>query len=274
VEIVRGCPGPANPCIVTIGMYDGLHEGHQELLTLVDAEARERGVRASLMTFDPHPRAALPLPAGEAHESLTTLDHRLELIEQTGLIDTVYIVPFTESLRQMTPRAFAGDVIKRGLSAEAVVVGENFRFGHKRAGDVEMLKALGAEFRFDVAAVPLVRGGLDGAPISSTAIRELLRKGEVEAAARLAGRLHELRGEFAGTCEVRFPAGFCLPAPGQYEGMLEETTAPWAGPVLVCVEGTTSADRAPTVHVVSPNGGPPPISPGAPVSVRFLKGVA
>jgi riboflavin kinase / FMN adenylyltransferase len=164
-------PGPR---AVALGTFDGVHLGHQRVL----AAARETGLTSTVVTFDPHPRTAL----GNYVALLATLERRLELIAETGSDETL-VVEFTLDLARLEPDEFA-DRILRPLGAEVVVAGEDFRFGHGRKGDLELLSQLG----FEIRAVPLLEG------VSSSRIRELVADGAVEAAAGLLGRPVEVEG--------------------------------------------------------------------------------
>jgi riboflavin kinase/FMN adenylyltransferase len=159
---------------VAIGTFDGVHRGHERVL----GAAVESELRSAVVTFHPHPRAVL----GTGVELLTTLERRLELLEELGIQD-VLVVEFTLELARSTPEEFAQDVL-RPIGAEVVVAGTNFRFGHRRSGDLDLLRRLG----FDARSVPLVEG------VSSTQVRALLRAGEVARAARLLGRPPEVDG--------------------------------------------------------------------------------
>lgn len=164
-------PGPR---AVALGTFDGVHMGHRRVL---DA-ARETGLTSTVVTFDPHPRTAL----GNLVSLLSTLDRRLELIAETG-VDETLVVDFTLDLARLEPDEFAAQVL-RPLGTEVVVAGEDFRFGHGRKGDLEVLAGLG----FDVRPVPLLEG------VSSSRIRELVADGAVEEAAGLLGRPVEVEG--------------------------------------------------------------------------------
>jgi riboflavin kinase / FMN adenylyltransferase len=164
----------SKPRAGAIGTFDGVHLGHQRVLET----AREAGPVPTVVTFDPHPRAAL----GNRVELLSTLERRLELFEELGIEETL-VVHFDLELARLEPEDFA-EAILRTIGTEVVVAGANFRFGHRRSGDLDRLRALG----FDVRAVPEVDG------ISSTEIRNLIRAGEVERAARMLGRAPELDG--------------------------------------------------------------------------------
>lgn len=162
------------PRAVALGTFDGVHVGHRRVLEAAVAA----GLRPTVVTFDPHPRVAL----GYEVELLSSLERRLELVAQSGIEDTL-VVDFDLELAQLAPEEFAERVL-RPIGTEVVVAGANFRFGRRRAGDLDLLGRLG----FDVRPVPLV----DGA--SSTRIRDLLRNGEVERAARVLGRPAEVSG--------------------------------------------------------------------------------
>jgi riboflavin kinase / FMN adenylyltransferase len=162
------------PRTVALGTFDGVHLGHRRVLDAAVAA----GQTPTVVTFDPHPRLAL----GYGVELLATLERRLELIADTGIEDTL-VVDFDLELAQLAPEEFV-DRILRPIGTEVVVAGASFRFGRGRAGDLTLLEQAG----FDSRAVPLVEG------VSSSRIRDLLRGGEVERAARLLGRPAEVEG--------------------------------------------------------------------------------
>jgi len=197
------------PRAVAIGTFDGVHLGHRAVVrAAVDA-----GPRPTVMTFDPHPRTVL----GNQVELLATLDRRLELLAELGIEDTL-VVEFTPQLAELPPEDFARDYLT-AMSAEVVVAGLGFRFGHRRGGDLGLLARLG----FDVRAVPIVEG------VSSTRIRQLVHAGDVRGAARLLGRPVELdgivvsgdaRGGTLGfpTANLRVDSDRLVPAFGIYAG--------------------------------------------------------
>jgi riboflavin kinase/FMN adenylyltransferase len=164
-------PGPR---AVALGTFDGVHLGHRRVIEI----ALAAGPEPTVVTFDPHPRKAL----GNRVELLSTLERRLELLSDLG-IETALVVEFTLDLAQLQPEEFAEEVL-RPIGAEIVVAGEDFRFGRGRRGDLDLLAGQG----FDVRPVPLVDD------VSSTRIRELIRAGDVEAAAQLLGRPVEVEG--------------------------------------------------------------------------------
>ena len=186
------------PRAVALGTFDGVHLGHRRVL---DA-ALAAGLTSTVVTFDPHPRVAL----GYGVELLVPLERRLELLAEAGIEETL-VVDFDLELAQLPPEAFAERVL-RPLGTEVVVAGSNVRFGRGRAGDLGLLERLG----FDVRRVPLVEG------VSSTRIRDLLRAGEVNRAAKLLGRPSELAGTVvAGDARggtLGFPTANLRPEPG------------------------------------------------------------
>jgi riboflavin kinase/FMN adenylyltransferase len=186
------------PRAVALGTFDGVHLGHRRVL---DA-ALAAGQTPTVVTFDPHPRVAL----GYGVELLVSLERRLELLAEAGIEDAL-VVDFDLELAQLEPEAFADRVLSP-TGTEVVVAGSNFRFGRGRAGDLALLGSLG----FDVRPVPLVDG------VSSTRIRDLVRAGEVERAARLLGRPAELAGTVvAGDARggtLGFPTANLRPEPG------------------------------------------------------------
>lgn len=181
---------------VTIGAYDGVHLGHQAVIGQTQARAAELGARTAVVTFDPHP--AYVIRPESAPKILSHTDEKLELLAQLG-VDTVVVVPFDETIAAETPEEFVLRVLVDCLQAKIVVVGHDFHFGKGRAGNVDLLSAIGANQGFDVVGLELVarsdRAAAEGTEsVSSTAIRRALAGGEVGVAAALLGRHHELRG--------------------------------------------------------------------------------
>jgi riboflavin kinase/FMN adenylyltransferase len=175
----RGWPAP----VVTVGNFDGVHRGHQALVAAAVEGARATGGLSVVLSFDPHPSHVLS--PDRAPEALVTVDQKEELLAGLG-VDRLVLLPFTVELSKRTPSEFAETVLGRALGARRVVVGTNFRFGRGRAGDVALLTHLGSDLGFDVVAVEPVFH--EGAPISSTRIREALARGDVAAARELLGR--------------------------------------------------------------------------------------
>ncbi len=169
--------------VISIGSFDGVHIGHQAVLTHVVDRARSVGVAAVAMTFDPHPIKLLR--PGVAPRLLTTLEQRLALIAQTG-IETSLVVPFTHRLARMSAADFVRDVLVDRLALREVYIGDNFRFGADRGGDVELLTSMGAELGFEAAAAPIVE--TEGSVVSSTRVRQAVADGRVEEVVALLGR--------------------------------------------------------------------------------------
>lgn len=248
-------PEDLPPTAVTIGVFDGVHRGHQALLARVVEEAAARGLSPAAVTFDRHPMAVLR--PGSRPKLLTTLRRRVELLGEAGMA-SVLVLPFTRELSRMPAEEFAKQVLFGALRARAVVVGANFRFGHQAAGDVALLSELGRRRGVAVTGVPLqvldapgdrrsagaARAGQGrglapalpeppgGEVVSSTRIRAALAGGDVEAAARLLGRPfalegHVVRGHRRGrllgipTANLAVPARLAIPATGIYAGHLE-----------------------------------------------------
>jgi riboflavin kinase / FMN adenylyltransferase len=233
VEVVR-YPGevPALPggSVVTIGAYDGVHLGHRAVVDRVRKLAADRGIASVLVTFDQHP-ARLVRPE-TAPLLLTDREQKLELLADTG-IDLVLVIRFDEERSQESAEDFVREVLVGALGAKAIVVGEDFHFGHHRRGNVALLREMGADAGFEVEGVDLL--GPDGRPadtaaqVSSTAIRTALAAGDVERASALLGRPHEVRGVVVAgdaratdlgfpTANVSVPDDVLLPADGIYAG--------------------------------------------------------
>jgi len=182
-------PAPDAGSAVAIGVFDGVHRGHQAVLSDVEARAEELEVERVALTFDVHPVSVIaPL---RAPKLLTSVDQRIEVFDALG-IDIVGVLPF-EMVRSTSPEAFVSKVLVGALNARLVVIGADFRYGKDRAGDAYTLRKDGAGYGFEVDDVELLEEA-DGA-ISSTTIRRLIAEGDVVGAAELLGRPFELRGE-------------------------------------------------------------------------------
>ncbi len=175
--------------IITLGNFDGLHRGHQELIKMIIQRAKETASLSMVVTFRPHP---LKILAPEKCPPLISIyEEKIELLEKLG-IDVLVKIPFTHDFSAMEPHTFVKNVLCDLLGAKEIFVGFNYRFGKGRKGDIRMLKDLGKECGFLVREIEQV--SLDGEVISSTLIRQLLKDGEVEHAAKLLGRLYALCG--------------------------------------------------------------------------------
>jgi len=196
MKVFRGFhhPGIAPACALTIGNFDGVHRGHQAMLALLRGEAQQRGVPSCAMTFEPHPRdyfAGVTKNAALAPARIATLRDKLSDLERCG-IDQVVVLPFDARLAGLSPQAFIEDVLVRGLGVRYVLVGDDFRFGAKRAGDYAMLDAAGTAKGFDVARMNSYE--VHGLRVSSSAVRAALAEGRMDDAARLLGHPYHISG--------------------------------------------------------------------------------
>jgi riboflavin kinase/FMN adenylyltransferase len=197
MKIFRGLPGcPVDPrgCALTIGNFDGVHRGHQAMLALLKNEAQHRGVPTCVMTFEPHPRdyfAAVHHKPDLAPARIATLRDKLEELARCG-IDQCVVLPFNERLAAQAPEAFIEESLVRALGVKYVLVGDDFRFGAKRAGDYAMLDVAGSRLGFDVARMQSYE--VHGLRVSSSAVRDALAQGRMDAVAALLGRPYAISG--------------------------------------------------------------------------------
>jgi riboflavin kinase/FMN adenylyltransferase len=210
MRIFRGFhhPGIAPACALTIGNLDGVHRGHQAMLALLTSEARHRGVPSCVMTFEPHPRDFFAAKAGKpelAPARIANLRDKLAELERCG-IDQVVVLRFDERLAALSPQAFIDDVLVQGLGARYVLVGDDFRFGAKRAGDYAMLDAAGGEHGFDVAR--MMSYEVHGLRVSSSAVREALAAGDMARATALLGRPYCISGHVQHGAKLGRELGF------------------------------------------------------------------
>jgi riboflavin kinase/FMN adenylyltransferase len=215
--------------VLTIGVFDGVHRGHAELIAHAVKAGKARGVPTVLMTFDPHPMEVVY--PGSHPAQLTTLARRAELVEEAG-VDVFLVIPFTPDFMKLTPDRYIHELLVEHLHVVEVVVGENFTFGRKAAGNVETLRRAGEQFGFSVRSVSLVAEHADSDPaqsvtFSSTYIRSCVDAGDVVAAAEALGRPHRVeglvvRGDGRGrdlgfpTANVAPSAYAAIPADGVY----------------------------------------------------------
>lgn len=219
-------PASWGRCVMTIGVFDGVHRGHQALIREALRTGRAMGLPTVLMTFDPHP--AEVVRPGSHPALLSTLRRRAELVAELG-VDAFLVLPFTVALSQLSAEEFVHDVIVDRLHAANVVVGENFRFGHRGAGSVALLRELGPRFGFTVNGIGLVTEP-DAVTVTSTYVRSCVAAGDVAAAAEALGRPHRVEGfvvhgEGRGGSELGYPTAnldavthAAIPADGIYAG--------------------------------------------------------
>jgi riboflavin kinase / FMN adenylyltransferase len=227
---LEATPGDLGRTVVTVGMYDGVHRGHQRLIGAAVARARAMHRPSLLLTFDPHP--AEVIRPGSHPAILTSMDRKAELVAALD-VDAMCVLPFTPDFMRLSPETFTHTVLVERLHAAQVVVGENFTYGHRAAGTVDTLRAEGRRFGFAVEGVPLAEDTSDGGDvtISSTYIRACVAAGDMVTAARALGRPHRVdgivvRGDRRGkdmgypTANVESPAFTAIPADGVYAGHL------------------------------------------------------
>jgi riboflavin kinase/FMN adenylyltransferase len=229
VTELAACPRPERGCVVTIGAYDGVHHGHRALIRRVQHMAAELECATAVVTFDRHP--AVVVRPESAPKLLTDLEQKLALLKDLG-VDYTLVIRFDKERSQESAEDFVVTVLVGCLNARAVVVGHDFKFGHDRRGNVELLQRMGSEYDFDVLGINLEHDPDEDETVSSTRIRKLLEAGDIDAAARLLGRPHEVRGTVAQgdqrgrelgfpTANVAVPAEILLPADGIYAGWYE-----------------------------------------------------
>lgn len=222
---------PRTPSAVSIGFFDGVHRGHRAIVEGALGHAAAHDLRSVVVTFDRHP-LQIVRPDKVPPLLMTTL-RRARTLADLGP-DAVVVLPFDERLRMLAPETFIDQVLRSSLDARHVVVGHNFHFGHRAAGDVDLLARVGARDGFTVDGVELLT--VDGEPISSTRIRTALGRGDVEAATRLLGRPFTIdgvvvhgdhRGRDLGypTANLAVADGVVVPAAGVYAGTLEHPDA-------------------------------------------------
>lgn len=235
-------PSDFESSAVTIGKFDGLHLGHQKLIGALRAAAKEHELTSVVVTFDRHPDALL----NPEHSKLPLIGPQIKhsLIQETG-VDILLTLPFDESLANLSPEEFVQQILVSALKAKIVLVGEDFRFGHKGRGDVHMLHDLGQQLGFEVRVISSAE--INGQKISTSKIREYLDAGNVKSAAEMLGRVHASVGVIEHGLKIGRSIGFptanmardCegyLPLDGVYAGWL-------------CVDG----QRHPAAHSVGIN---------------------
>jgi riboflavin kinase / FMN adenylyltransferase len=210
MRVLRGFHHPdlAPACAATIGTFDGVHRGHQAMLALLINEARHRGLPSCVLTFEPYPRDYFAARAGrpaEAPPRIATLRDKLAELERCGIEQTV-LLRFDERIATLTPQAFIDQVLLQGLGVRYVLVGDDFRFGARRAGDYALLDAAGDALGFDVARMQSYE--VHGQRVSSSAVRAALAGGDMGRAAALLGRPYSISGHVRHGAKLGRTLGF------------------------------------------------------------------
>lgn len=225
-----GLPPDVKSSVATIGVFDGVHVGHQMLLRRVVEEGRKRGGKAVVVTFDRHPLELLH--PEDAPLLITTLRQRAEVFGDLG-VDVLLVLRFDEKLRHLSAEEFVREILVDALGAVHLVVGSNFRFGHGGTGNVGMLSELGSKYGFTVEVFQLLEAEADSEAVSSSLIRKQIAEGEVERVAEELGRPFRLEGHVvkgAGrgralgipTANLELPDKVILPKVGVYAGWMED----------------------------------------------------
>lgn len=219
--------------IATVGFFDGVHRGHQELIRTAVAAAKSKGLPCVLVTFDPHPRAVFA--PGTEPAALLSVERKAELAGALG-VDHMLVVPFTKEFAALSPEQFVGDILHDALGAQGVFVGDNFTYGSKAAGTAETLPGHASAHGMSATIVDLLEQTDE--TVSSTRIRRELTEGRVDTAAELLGRPHRLTGEVIngqgrGGAQLGFPTanldlseGTAVPVDGVYAAWFAVTDGP------------------------------------------------
>jgi len=261
VSEVSSVPESLKPTVVTIGKFDAIHLGHQELLRETIEIAEEHMLVPAVVTFDRHPSELLN--PGHAPQPVIGANQKKELLDQAG-IELMVALAFDDSLAQLSPEDFVSEVLVEGLNAKVVIIGDGFRFGAEAKGDVGLLKDLGEQYGFTVRVMAPVE--IDGAIVSTSRVRALLLTGEVAAVARLLGRRHATTGMVEHGLkigrEIGFPTanmsrdseGF-LPRDAVYAGWLYADGERYMAALSVGINETfTAVPRLIEAHVIGVTG--------------------
>lgn len=254
--IFRGIPAEADtPVALTIGNFDGIHLGHQAMLERLAQAARRLGLPSCVLTFEPHPREFFT--PEQAPARLTSLREKLELFSRFG-VERVHVARFNQRFAQTGAEDFIAHVLQQGLQARWILVGEDFRFGAKRAGDFAMLRGAGARCGFEVEAMPEVT--VNGVRVSSTAVRAALAGGDLDLARQFLGRPYSISGRVVHGDKTGRKLGYptaniqmkhnLSPLAGVFAvevAGLGETSLP--GAASLGVRPTVKADGKPTLEV-------------------------
>jgi riboflavin kinase/FMN adenylyltransferase len=256
MRVFRTIPVRADTLIaLTIGNFDGVHIGHQAMLARLRTEAAARGLLAAVMTFEPHPREFFA--PDQAPTRLSSLREKLETLAAQG-VERAYVCRFTYDLARTPPEIFVERVLLSGLGVRWLLVGDDFRFGARRAGDLRLLQAMSAEHDFEVVSMSSVV--LEGQRVSSTAVREALAAGDLELAARLLGRPYSISGRVVGGSRIGRTLGFPTanvhmrhnrpPLQGIFAVQVHGIdSAPLPGAASLGVRPTIHANGTPTLEV-------------------------
>jgi riboflavin kinase/FMN adenylyltransferase len=276
MQLVNGIgalPLPDGGSVVTVGFFDGVHRGHQQVLARTVTRAKERGCRSVAFTFDRHPREVLT--PGKEPRAITTVERKADLIAEQGL-DVLVILAFDRDFSTMTAEDFVSDVLVSGAHAVHAVVGVNFTFGYRALGTVDTLPVLGAPFGLTAEGVELLQ--LEGRVVSSTSIREALAAGDLGWPRIALGRRFILDGQVVTghgrgtglgfpTANLRTWPRLLLPGQGIYAGAAEHRGSRYRAAIDVGTNPTFGVEPLHVEAFLLDYGGPD--LPGEPLSVEF-----
>ncbi|HUL91133.1 MAG TPA: bifunctional riboflavin kinase/FAD synthetase [Burkholderiales bacterium] len=221
------------PVALTVGNFDGIHRGHQAMLQRVLATARARGLQSCVLTFEPHPREFFAAHA--APTRLTSLREKLELLTAHG-VERTHVQRFERRFASLAPEAFVEEILAKRLRARWILIGEDFRFGAKRAGDVPLLLRLGSQYGYEVEVLPAVTRA--GVRVSSSAVRAALAAGDLAGAEALLGRPYGISGRVVHGRKLGRELGFATA-----NVQLKHNRPPLTGIYAVRVHGVGTASR-------------------------------
>ena len=278
MQIIRNIPGVLpEPCVATIGFFDGVHMGHRFLIEQVRELAAARGLRSALITFPIHPRKVMN--ADYRPELLTTSEEKLALLEETG-VDYCFMLDFTREVSHLTAHEFMSDILRDRYRVQTLVIGYDHRFGHNRSEGFEDYCRYGSEMGIEVIRARACV--CDDLHISSSVIRKMLHQGEVDRAARCLGYDYFLDGTVVSGYQVGRKIGFptanlsvddpdkLVPADGVYEGLVLVDDTVWPAAVNVGLP-PTYADDAASAHLEANLIGYTGDLYGASVSLAFTR---
>ncbi|MCS6785613.1 MAG: bifunctional riboflavin kinase/FAD synthetase [Thiobacillaceae bacterium] len=255
MRITHGWPRADRPNALTIGNFDGVHLGHQAMLARLTAQAAAVGALPTVLTFEPHPRELFS--PEQAPTRLTSLREKLEILRALGVAH-VHVCRFTRSFAQLTAEEFVARILVEGLKARYVLVGDDFRFGARRAGDFALLTRLGERYGFRAETLPTVEAA--GMRASSTAVREALAAGDMATAAQLLGRPYSISGRVMHGDHLGHKLGWPTaniqlkhnrpPLKGIFAVRVQGLARPdWPGVASLGTRPTVHADGRPTLEV-------------------------
>ena len=253
--MTHGWPHAGLPNAITIGNFDGVHLGHQAMLARLMARAASVGGAPSVLTFEPHPREVFT-PA-DAPTRLTSLREKLEILRALGVAH-VHVCRFTRGFAAITAEEFVRRILVDGLKARYVLVGDDFRFGSRRAGDIDLLRRMGSDLGFETETLPTVEAA--GQRASSTAVREALAAGDMALGAQMLGRPYSISGRVVGGDKLGRKIGYPTaniqlkhnrpPVKGIFAVQVQGLDRPdWPGVASLGTRPTVHPDGKPTLEV-------------------------